>query len=68
MKLMNIANAGLRLLVSPITGVMAAMKELDGRPQAVNWKEFVMRDVEDYFLPIAGAINGVRGELKRRDR
>lgn len=68
MKLMNIANAGLRLLVSPITGVLAAYKEADSRPKAENWKQFIWNDVKDYFLPLTGAIKGVRNELKREDK
>lgn len=66
MKFKNIANACLRLLASPITGVIAGYKEADSRPKAANWKQFILNDLHDYFLPLTGAIKGVKKAISRR--
>lgn len=66
MKFKNIANACLRLLAAPITGVIAGYKEANDRPKAANWKQFILNDIHDYFLPLTGAIKGVKKEIDRR--
>lgn len=62
----SFAKATVRLLISPITGVIAGYKEADSRPKAANWKQFILNDIHDYFLPFTGAIKGVKKAICRR--
>lgn len=65
MTIKRFAKAALRLLCSPVVGVIAAYKEANSRPKAADWKEFIRNEIHVYFLPLTGAIKGVRNELKR---
>lgn len=66
MTINSFAKAAIRLLISPVTGVIAGYKEADSRPKAANWKQFILNDIHDYFLPLTGAIRGVKKEIGRR--
>jgi len=63
MMIKSFSGTVLRLLVSPISGVIEGYKEANSRPPAANLKQFVVNYVKDYFLPLTGAINGVKKEL-----
>jgi len=66
MTIKSFAKSAMRLSVSPITGVMAAFRDADKRPPAANWKQFIRNGVKDYFLPLTGAIAGVKKEISRQ--
>lgn len=68
MQIRNIAHASVRLLCSPVVGVIEALKEALNRPKSENWRQFVVNDCKDYFLPLTGAINGVRKEIRQRKK
>lgn len=66
MKLKNIGNASLLLVLAPMKGAIAGVKEASNRPRATSWKQFILDDVRLYFAPFTGAIAGVRAELNRQ--
>lgn len=57
MKISILLNRISTALISPYTGA---------RPEANNWKQFILNDVHAYFSPWTGAINGIRNELKKK--
>lgn len=56
----------LRLLWSPFVGAWNECEaDMNRRPSAKNWKEFVLFSLKSYFSPLIGAIAGVKKEFKR---
>jgi hypothetical protein len=66
MKISILVNRISAILISPYTGARAGMKDAYARPEASNWKQFILNDVHAYFSPLTGAINGIRNELKKK--